>query len=74
MAELTLNNHFQFGRLSEDEQTFVAQCGPRTAPIDSPFKEAQRSAALIFEQARGLKLKLCLSGGIDSACMLESFS
>lgn len=74
MADLTLNNHFQFGRIADDDTTFVAQCGPTTTPLQSALKEAQRSAELINDLARDLQPKLCLSGGIDSACMLESFA
>lgn len=71
--ELTENNHFTFGRLPDDEETFIAQCGPLNKLPLPPKETAVLAARRIFENANGLKIKLCLSGGIDSACMLEAF-
>jgi hypothetical protein len=74
MFQSTYNDHFQFGRHSEQDGTFIVECGQKLADSKSPVEEAQRSASLIYEYSRDLKIKLCLSGGIDSACMLESFT
>lgn len=71
--EPTDNNHLQFGRLPEDENTFVIQCGPLSRAVLKPIEEATIAARKIAATAGSAPLKLCLSGGIDSACMLEAF-
>jgi hypothetical protein len=69
----TFENHFKFGRASDDESIFVVECGPRARDVMTPKLEAINAAKLIADSAGNEKIKLCLSGGIDSECMLESF-
>lgn len=66
-------DHFQFGRQADDEETFLVQCGDLSRAVQSPLAEAKLAAQNIYELSSVKKLKLCLSGGIDSECMLESF-
>ncbi|MBC7742256.1 MAG: hypothetical protein H7061_08665 [Bdellovibrionaceae bacterium] len=70
---MTYKNHFEYGRLSTDENTFISQCGLMSRNAKSPKIEAIWAAQAIQRNAAGLKINLCLSGGIDSECMLEAF-
>lgn len=73
MIELTKENHFKFGRLADEPNTFMVCTGTLTRPVGTPREEAIIAAGQIGLASGDLKIKLCLSGGIDSECMLEAF-
>lgn len=73
MLELTKNNHFVYGRVESEPDTFLAQCGTLEREVRTPLEEAICSAQYIYETQKD-KIKLCLSGGIDSESMLQAFT
>ncbi|AGH94333.1 hypothetical protein [Pseudobdellovibrio exovorus] len=73
MLELTQNNHFIYGRVDSAPDTFLVQCGALTREVETPFSEAVYCARYIHETQKE-KIKLCLSGGIDSESMLQAFA
>lgn len=73
MNQLTQNNHFKFGRLPEDEQTFAVSVEPCKRRPRLGLEEAILCAQYIYDNYPTEKIKLCLSGGIDSECMAYAF-
>ncbi len=71
--ELTKRNHFEFGRLPDDAQTFVSLVGKSEAEFKSGLEQAALDARYISETHGQLPIELCLSGGIDSEAMLQAF-
>ncbi|MFZ3229761.1 MAG: hypothetical protein WA160_06125 [Pseudobdellovibrio sp.] len=73
MHQWTLENHFEFGRLPDNSDTFVVKCGALQKEVLSPLEESIFSATHIKNVNPNEKIVLCLSGGIDSECMAISF-
>lgn len=72
--QLTWNNHFQhFVKKNGTEQSFAVEVGALTRAPQIGFHEAVEAAHLIDQSHQGKKISLCLSGGIDSECLLRSF-
>lgn len=69
----TQNKHFEYSTQSSAEGLFEVKLGPRSRQPQSGFAEAVLCAQEIYESRKGDTLNLCLSGGIDSSCMLEAF-
>lgn len=70
---LTENNHFQYGRIIEEPDVFFAKLGQANLLLKTPFEEAVIAAHKIKKAAQDQKIKLCVSGGVDSEVMLRSF-
>lgn len=68
-----MNNHFEFGRLEDDIETFVVSCGPCQRTPRTPFEESVLAAQDIFNKKGNLQIKLMMSGGVDSECMAQAF-
>lgn len=54
-------------------ELLVVRMGACRHPPDTPFQEAIIAAKKISARAQGRPVSICLSGGIDSACMAEAF-
>ena len=46
---------------------------PPKAQVETPAREAEKSAFYYYKKYRHKKLILCISGGLDSLVMAESF-
>lgn len=72
ILELTQKNHFVHGRHPTETDTFVVQCGELSRTPETPLNEAVKCAQYIYE-TQADKIKLCLSGGVDSESMARAF-
>lgn len=59
---------FQF-----DNDIFSTKVFPPKGKIETPSKEAEKSAFYYYKKYRNKKIILCISGGLDSLVMAESF-
>lgn len=76
--QVTQNDHLRVTYVmqtnnSTEEKIASIKIGTPTSPLESPLLEAIKAAQKIAEIYAGKKIFLCLSGGVDSECMLESF-
>ncbi len=74
----THKNHLQHYYMNEKREyrqasRFFVQVGECEQEPRQPMTEAIRAAQIIYENAKGQPLGLCMSGGIDSECMAEAF-
>ena len=60
-------------RFSLNESHFSLKAFPPKGPVDLPVKEAEKSAFYFYKKYKSKRLVLCLSGGLDSEVMAESF-
>lgn len=73
----TKKNHFSFGRLETDEDTFVSSCGLLERKPLVGLAESVESCKHFYDSLGSddkKNITLCLSGGIDSQCMAIAFS
>ncbi|NUN07416.1 MAG: hypothetical protein HUU57_16855 [Bdellovibrio sp.] len=76
--EVTQNDHLNVtyiigDALGSKKNIATISIGTPTAPLNSPLNEAIKAAQDLAAYYAGNKIYLCLSGGVDSECMLESF-
>lgn len=72
--QLTGQNHFQHSLQHNGKEIhFSVQLGALTREPQIGFHEAVEAAHQIGAQHQGKKIALCLSGGIDSECLLRAF-
>lgn len=60
-------------RFSLDDNVFSIKVFPPKGKVESPSLEAEKSAYYFYKQYKTRKLILCMSGGLDSEVMAESF-
>jgi hypothetical protein len=70
---LTQNNHFEYSASTDEDGVFQVKLGRLSRPAKTGFEEAKLAAQYIYENRRGANIQLCLSGGVDSECMLQAF-
>ena len=56
-----------------DDDTFSIKVFPPKGEVDTPAREAEKSAFYYYKKYKHKKLILCMSGGMDSQVMAESF-
>lgn len=60
-------------RFSYDDNVFSIKAFPPKGKIETPALEAEKSAFYYYKKYKNKKIILCLSGGLDSEVMAESF-
>ncbi|MBY0420212.1 MAG: hypothetical protein K2W88_19350, partial [Pararheinheimera sp.] len=69
----SIYSHQDFLWIRRENSSEFTVVQPSTVKPHKPFEEAVRSAILISERSPDKKISLCLSGGMDSECMLMAY-
>lgn len=72
--ELTQKNHFKHGFADREKNNFSVYLGGYKNAPGSGLEESKKCARYIYDRRKNSRIALCLSGGIDSECMLDAFS
>ncbi len=60
-------------KISLNNSVFSIKAFPPKRKVSTPFIEAERSAFYFYKKYKSKKIVLCMSGGLDSEVMAESF-